>query len=131
MRITVWDSWFLGWHYYITCGWCSTLSKLWEQHLSFIGFSGYWKSLHMGEGPIAYNHTFSWDHVLMTWCTHHIRKPLGSWLRQLGKLSPLNSMVKDHDQENVGPWSPQNTSKGCPMQIHKSFMCESRLWNIM
>jgi len=29
-------------------------------------------------GPLAYNRPFSWDHVLTTWCTHSIRKPLGS-----------------------------------------------------
>jgi hypothetical protein len=44
----------------------------------FIGFSGYSKSLHMGEGPLAYNRPLSWDDVPTTWCTHCIRKPLGS-----------------------------------------------------
>jgi hypothetical protein len=29
-------------------------------------------------GPFAYNRHFSWDHLLTTWCTHSIRKPLGS-----------------------------------------------------
>ncbi len=51
--------------------------------------------------------------------------------RNKEKLSPLNTMVKDHDQENVGPRSPQTTSKGCPMEIEKSFMCEPKLWSMM
>ncbi len=82
-----------------TCGWCSLPSKLWEQHLSFfhrlfwVSKEFTWERAHLeslfaSNGPLAYNCPHSWDHVLMTWCTHSIRKPLGSWLQQLGKIRP-------------------------------------------
>jgi hypothetical protein len=41
------------------------------------------------------------------------------------KLGPLYAMVKEYDHGNVK--SLQNTSKGCPMVIQKSFMCEPSL----
>jgi hypothetical protein len=38
-------------------------------------------------------------------------------------------MVKDCDDENIE--RPQTKSKGCPMEIQKSFMCELYLQSVM
>ncbi len=51
------------------------------------------------------------------------------WTRKLPKVfGTLYTTMKDHDHGNVE--SPQNTSKGRPLEIQKSFMCEHGLSSV-